>query len=507
MPVWNADFKFRINVSTGNYPNSKPSKPSTIQYQTQEVTIRDLELLEKAGKSFCYNYKETDESGLITQSQKTIENFDYTNLIFFDIDKMPVSMQEYIDPIPFKPSLSYTTYSNGKEGKYGYRLIYAIDNPIKSVEEFDNIYYAIAAANGFKQRVDSDGKKFEFDYRQVNQQYYGGGVNSESNRTDVVYSISDFSSYIDQGLELKNSISKSSYKSKSNKNDIVINKDIEIKDISCFPIQNNIKKEKKTYYSELEKLFYKDLYDLSPLDFIRKYSKVYMKRYMLSLSTSLTLSEDKKYWIYPEDYKEVRRNWRKNKEGKMSVQKWEIGSDRKKRLYMTAQIMKFNLPDITKEELVFNLLYERCRYYINSDHKITNQIIVETAESALKYKYSLKPIKHPKYSINKDYWNSLGISSNTAKNIIRKELKEKQVLQYYNFDLGIKENLEILKSNGIKVGKSYLYEFKKKYSCFPFQNNIKKEEKTYYSEMENLEDNYWCGHSVFENSDMIFEFA
>ena len=94
MPVAHSEFTFNLNVSVGSYPQAKPTKPYLIQYATHTLTLTDLERLEKQGKSFCYNFRDIDESGLVTQSQKTLNGFTYTNILFFDIDKMPCSMQD-----------------------------------------------------------------------------------------------------------------------------------------------------------------------------------------------------------------------------------------------------------------------------------------------------------------------------------------------------------------------------------------------------------------------------
>lgn len=487
MPVALSEFTFNLNVSVGSYPKAKPSKPYLIQYANQSLTLADLEKLEKQGKSFCYNFKDVDESGLVTQSQKTLNGFSYTNILFFDIDKMPISMQDYISQILYKPSLAYTTYSNGKNGKFGYRLIFAFATPITSINDFDNLYYAIAAANGFKQRIypigdEFEGTKYEFDYRKVNQQYYGGGENSETYRTDYVYSVSDFSSFFEDGISLKAEIDAKSVSKKENKI---------IKTEDTIPDENNREREKEesAYYPDLENPFYRDLFSMSPKDFISSHQE-YMEVYHYSLSSQLQLSEDGRYWIYPDDYQEVKRNWKRDSNGKRSVHKWQIGSGRKKRMYVTAQIMRFNIPDITKEELIYNLVCERFYYYQNTDNNLNNKTLIHIVDSVLEHDFELSPCKHPKFSVNKDYWCKGNMTSNQAKNIIRKEIKEAQVLSLYNFNLSVKENLQILKDNGIKAGKSYLYALKKKYEdgdSFPNENIISKQEKeqTYYSQMEN----------------------
>ena len=443
----NKDFTFKLNVSTGSYPYKKPEKAWAIEYSPWTLTLPGLNDLQQLGRAFCYNFKEVDEKGLITVHQKTLNGFDYTNIIFFDIDKMPYRMQEYISHIPYKPSLAYTTISNGKDGKYGYRLLYAFQEPLTSIEEFDTIYYAIAAANGFKQRVYEDGTKYEFDYRKANQQYYGGGAYSETYETDIIYSVNDFSSFIEEGDVLKQQIGSTGNKGSNKKS---------------FPNQNNIR-EGKTYYSQLEKPFYDGLFSLSPNEFLLKYDREMIDLYYTAIATKRILSADEKYWLYPDDYQEVKRNWVITAT-RRCVQKWQIGSGRRKRMYITAQIMKHNVPDITKEELIYCLARERYYYYVNTDNKLNNKELIQIAENALKYSFTLSPCKHPEWSINKDYWLHDNITSNAAKNIVRKELREEQILSLYDFNLSVKDNLSFLRENGIKVGKSTLYSLKKKYS-------------------------------------------
>ncbi len=480
----NPNFTFTLNVSTGQFPDKKPTKVWEIQFSPQQVTIPDLEYLEKAGKVFCYNFKQVADSGLITQHEKTLAGFDYTNAVFFDIDKMPVPMQVYVSSLQYKPSFAYTTYSNGKSTefyRYGFRLVYVFDNPVKSISEFDSLYYAIAAANNFCQRKHPDGTKYEFDYRKVNQQYYGGGVNSETLRTDIIYSIPDFADYAEVGVALMNSLHPSKSKTKT-------------KTTAGSPCQNNIRKKEENYiknqayYSEIDTPFYKDLSSIPPKEFILKYESIYYKRYIQSLSTPLILSKDEKYFLYPDDYQGIKRNWGYDEVGKRCVRPWLSGSGRRKRLFVTAQIMKFNVPDISKEELIYNLVVERYHYYDNSDKKLNNDELKRIADNALSVDFNLVPCKHPAFKVNPEYCIANGINANQAKNMIRSELKESQILAHYDFSMSVPDNLQMMKDKGIKVSRSYLFKFKKKYEdagC-PHQNNIKEQEdnQAYYSETD-----------------------
>lgn len=467
------DFSFELNVSTGSFPTAKPSSKyvGKIQYQTQTITLAQMEDYQRQGKSFCYLFRQADEAGLVSQQQKTLDNFEHTQLIFFDIDKMPVQMEEYISPIQCKPSLSYTTYSNGIDGKYGYRLIYAFSTPVSSIEEFDSLYYAIAAANGFRQQVNEQVEKFEFDYRQVNQQYYGGGAGSTSVRTDIVYEVSDFSQYVVQGTELKNKIS-SSTKSSNRKT---------VSQSQCSNQNNNKREgEKKAYNSDLNTSFFNDLYSLSPSDFLLSYSEQFHSDYLASISTPLLDSGDERYLLYPDNYYEVFRLWRMDAEGRRSVHRWAVGSGRKNRLYITAQIMVHYLPDISREQLIYNLVCERLTYYNNSDNKLNNDFIVSTADNALKYSFNLAASKHHNFKVNKAYCIENGITPQALSNIIRREMKEAQVFELYDFTKSQKENLRILKENGIKICRTTLSKYLSKYNdkCSTQNNNRERREES-----------------------------
>ena len=86
------------------------------------------------------------------------------------------------------------------------------------------------------------------------------------------------------------------------------------------------------------------------------------------------------------------------------------------------------------------------------------------------------------------------MTSNQAKCIVGKLIREEQVLSLYDFGASVKENLKVLRENGIRVGKSYLYNLRNKYSNsnvgVPNENNIgeSREEQAYYTQMEK-EDN------------------
>ena len=126
--------------------------------------------------------------------------------------------------------------------------------------------------------------------------------------------------------------------------------------------------------------------------------------------------------------------------------------------------MLHNMPDMSLEQLVYNLVRERDEYYCNKDGQLRESVLIDIAKNAFKYRdIPIQSKNKKKYKVNKDYWAEYGIKPNEAKNVIRGKLHEEEVLAVYDFSKSVKENLENLKALGIKAGKSYLYDLVKKY--------------------------------------------
>ena len=442
---------FNISVSAQSYDH-KPTKTETmgLWFTNQSATTDEVVQYAVEGRSFCYNFQPR-EDGSFGITEKHIDKFISTDALFFDFDKMDVQMTDFIETLSYKPTFGYTSFSNGNDG-YRYRLVYAFSQPIFGETQWKMVYDAIGNANQFeKEDKDSGG----WDVRPVNQLYYGTKPSAEVYKSYLIYEIGDFEQF---------------FSSPSS---------------NVFPFKNNNIEDVYTSYSQMEKEFSNDYYSMSSTDFLAKYDCIYQSRYLQSLSTPGVLSDNQMYYTYPEGYQEVKRNWTCI-EGKRCVQRWKVGQDRKKKLYVSAQIMKHNLPDITLENLVYNLVKERYTYYDNSDKKLTKDVIVGIARNALKSSISLTPSKTRKFSINREYWLKDNMSANQAKQIVRKLIHDEEVLEYYDFDKSVKDNLDYLKQQGVKVGKSYLYEFLKRHS-FPFKNKNKNKEDVYTScsQMEN----------------------
>ena len=412
------DYQFSLSVSVQCYQAKPPrSQIRGLVFEPKMLTIE--EALGKAleGHAFCYSFKTGNASGRISMTDKTDANFISTSTIIYDFDNMEVSMMDYLESIPFKPSFAYPTYSNGEQG-FRFRLAYVFDQAIWGVPSFNNLCEAIAEANSFTPETKENGG---WDKRSAAQFYYGTHSASTTYNGSIIYSPWDFpiSPYINRDPGVSHTKNRTH-------------------DLSNFG-------------PRIDEEFLGDFQKLSYRNFIYKYRDSFQTNYFESLKTTLIMDESGMFYRYPEDYVCV---YHKRK-GKYTL-KWEVGDDRKKKMYITAQIMLFNKPSLTIENLLYNLRFERHWYYNNTDNKLTNDYLIQVAKNAYMKPYPLQPSGHPSFSVNKDYWADKGLTANKARVIISRYIKEQRILEYYDTSLSIRKNHELLKEHGIRVSRDTL---------------------------------------------------
>ena len=101
----NSDYEFRLFVSQKNY-SSKPSKDEMplMRFVPQQLTIESALECATQGKAFCYTFLSNKADGSLSVKDKKKENFISTSAIIYDFDDMKISMADYINYIPYKPS-------------------------------------------------------------------------------------------------------------------------------------------------------------------------------------------------------------------------------------------------------------------------------------------------------------------------------------------------------------------------------------------------------------------
>lgn len=432
--------KITLGVSEQKFEN-KPDNWKILTYKRHIITIEELVNLICEGHCICQNFKTSSETfGL---REKTIANFDFADCVILDIDDTFLSMNDFYSSLKdeHKPSIIYTTYSNIDNVNNRFRLIYVFDKPINNNEYYRGI------ANAIIYNIQKEIKGFDLKDKSclnASQQFAGNGYeNINYYYNENIYRPTDFG--FDENY-FSNSVSILERERKSN-------------------IQTDL--ERQIGNSEFMKDFWSMGFKMNEEIFIRKYAEIYP---FLEATPLPETDADIPYILLPENYVKIERYWYKepyaNSNGKVAYKSHAVklkSGHRRKLLYDGCLLRKIMLPNITVEHLLYCLVCER-RYYVdNQDKVITNKILYQIAKDAWDdTKRNISPKKEERqFVINPKYCEKYGVNKLTARNIAVKMLLDLKLQNLYNTNLSIKENLESLKKQGVKIGKSTLYNWVK----------------------------------------------
>lgn len=129
----NEAFRFNISISDRCYNH----KPTSADYKAMSFHVENLnadELLDKIkiGHSICH---------VFIDNRRTKSNFMYTYTVFVDVDDSTSSMEEILNGAEMKPTIAYTTFSDGKNNLHRFRLVYILDESVNSEEDYKCLYY------------------------------------------------------------------------------------------------------------------------------------------------------------------------------------------------------------------------------------------------------------------------------------------------------------------------------------------------------------------------------
>ena len=397
----NYNYSFTASVSTRSFHDKESAKAGSrgMKFHKQNLDTDFFLSLAGGGHAFCYIFE---------NDRRKKRNFQETSIIIFDIDYPATDMDTYIQELPFKPTMAYTTYSNDPGiNNFRFRLVYCFDSPITSKEGFDSFYQAVSTANGFGKSLDK---------RDLSQLYYGSDDRLDGFRdynSHLVYSFDDFKEYLPEpGDESVISTSTDSLTPPTH----------------IYNDENNdtiTEKERRNYY----------------------------KNYFKSLETELIEAPTHTHFTYPENYYAVPIRVI-TQDRRRVVKKWRDGERRRQKLYISALIMLKNVDTLTPDNLSFNLWQLINFYYDNRKDKITKDDIDGIVERAFerRYIYNLQPTEHKgAFRINKGYWAELGITPRQAVPLVMKE-RNMSVMDYYDPSLSIVENYNKLLEMDLDIG-------------------------------------------------------
>ena len=426
-------YTFDVSVSTFPIEDKNNCNFSKIKYKREILTFTDFINKIEDGYSFCYCFN--DNGRVFGQRDKRIDNFHHTNFIVFDIDHCGANIHEYLNRLPYKPTLAYTT-TNDSKLDHRFRLIYFLDFTImKSVSFYKMVYYKLASHleiySGF---IMSDNCM-----KSPSQQFLGNPKNEITTvYNNILYELDD--------------INKLSFNERYEK---------EMKGVKDITNDSNVEDIELNISDEMRR----DLNNLNDSEFIKKWSE----KYFYQMETPVTYDDDGIARLWDKKYYQI-----KNKFSKVDGHTVQFKHGDRRRivlLNMISTMLKIN-PKISDENLLFNSIVERHHFFDNADGKLNNGWVLNAIKNArmddMKGRNPIQPEPRT-FKIQKSHfidlinkWNEEGKNGMMVlTNKIRKKINIERVGALYDFNLSVKENLKWLAEQGIVVSQAKLYRLKK----------------------------------------------
>ena len=419
------DKEIELSLSV-DYYMSKPKNIAQIKYKRRTFTQNSLMVVLKTGYCVAHCFKTQNE--IFTQSEKTNDNFEYTQMIGIDVDDCDTDMETFIKALKRKPTFAYTTFSNGIKGNR-FRMIYLFNQKIDSIPLYKAVYNWITEGLNINDNC----------MRSVSQQMFGTNFAAKWYNSDVWYDVPHFDESINTNIKVQFSKCK--------------NQSEEIK------VQNGVS-------SQISKSFMDDMDCMASMDFINKYRNCY------PYFTETELQYKDGYAVIDSNYYVVRRMWYnqvyETKDGTVTVnevRKYKDGNKRRIRMYNTARILRNIKNDITAEHLAYILYCEREYYYDNSDNILSNERLLSIATEITSMPMERVIMDNNgknRFKVDKSYWAEKGITPKQAVQIVRGQINDRNIGELYDCSLTDKENIAMMKEYGIKVSLITLKRWRKK---------------------------------------------
>ena len=469
--------RFYISISTKPIEDKNKDIWGNITYQKQFIRLSDLRNYIADNYAFCGVFT----SDTFSVSEKKESNWMQTNIICIYLDNRKLTYNDFLTLIQDSdvcPNIAYRTANDGIKGNR-YRLIFALDDAITNSKLYSEIYWGIVR----KIEELTNDKNTDNCCQSVAQQICGTIHKDDIYFNDLIFDVKFFK----EMFNIK-TLNISDYYQRHN------NKENKTKKVS---IRKSFVSFDFSDYSMMYDEFANDFNTLSFTDIVKKYNGKYFN---YECSQLPLVNDDIAYIEIPTNYTEIKRYWYLeenaiNNNICSQIRKIKDGQQRRKKLYVNAIIRRLIYKEITFDNLLYNLVFELYSYMINDGNKITKSDLYEICKRALnadlslpKYKKYVIGNKEKKYIVNTAYCVKHNISKKQAVRIAEKQRTYSIIGEYYDLNLKDKENLKVIKENGIKVSIATLKRWKdengltNKRKKVSYQTiNIKEEKRNIYT--------------------------
>lgn len=412
------------------------SKEMKLPYRLVRASYDDLEDIIRGGRLFTGYFGNQFGEWVKPYRNFTDENWKGQNFVGVDVEGSDViPFQEAIEKIILKPTIAYTTASNGIKGNR-YRFIYCFNEPIVKKEEFEALYWRIIGML----RASYNFSTTDHCGSQVSRKFQGNSLsNIEVYRSDIEHSVSSFLAYPSAYNDVKGT-----KKAKS-----TVNKPTTSPDTTSKRTVKAVKVE------ATDKEFMEDVMNMADnVEFLTKWGD----KYKIRTSNRPVLEYNEIGVADGSKCYEIVRPWKKVKSnGKTysKVIKFQDGQHRRssKLPKAAAQYKAIYGESITLEQLIYCLVFELFHFYNNEVDPISRQDLIKIATWAMGRETTSTSSKH-KYVISKEIKNKQAVQG-----LMRKEEHYKELDALYDITKSFAENLQIMKDSGYKIGQTTLTKY------------------------------------------------
>ena len=437
------DYKFWVSLSHQKFDH-KPNRETEVGKLRFSRIYTDVDgFAEALAKGYCYT--PIFNNATFTMRDKTDRNFSYSSFVSLDIDHTDVDMNTMVNGLEYKPTISYTSCSNGLDGKYSYRLIYCFADKIEGCNEYYNDVNSLLEANKIS-TSGIDARSFK-----ASQYYNGNGCgNIDIKVSNIIYNKVDIIEY---------------YKDYYNINNIGSNnKSINITNNTTPPTIISLN---DTF---VNKSFENDYWNMKMEDVLSKYVDVFPN---IEHTPLPIVDDDTPYIVFPSDYIEIKRYWKKSNGRAIKI---ADGNGRRKKLFINGVIRRMINPSITFDNLLFNLLYELVYYISNFDAEnvIDKKEIFYIARNVMKADLTrgegLKGTNR-RFMVNPKFCEKYGLNKRQVRNMACKMIHNEGIGELYDCSKTDKENLEVMKSHGLEISLVTLKRWRKQNGITKYKKN------------------------------------
>lgn len=428
------DYKFYASISTEAY-KTKPTDKATIakmKFTEQSLTVGEMIQKIRQGFNFTGIFKHNGD--IMTATERKQTNFIKSYYIGVDCDEMTEKMSDFVSNLPIVPTIAYTTPTNNKtiNGKYmgyRYRIIYVLDYPLECTPEEYHAKY-----KGLLKCLNIDGKRP--DGKPIIKDNCGGDCSRFFNGSpDCDYIISD--TILDANF-IRPIYEETEKQAKQ---------------------KTVTKPENITTTAPADLDFFADWHKLTNIEILEKYQDVYK----WNRATTLQSDENGIEWITP-DYIELKPYWKRDGEGKPMQKKIEIGH-RNATLYREGCFIRKINPEISLAGLCLALLEMFVFHCENSDKELNRDVIFKKATDIMKKDINNIYINYRdnrKFKVNAQVAEQLGKTKQKLAAEERTRQHDNEIGLYFDVFKSDKDNLKVLKENGVKVSDNYLKGFRER---------------------------------------------